>query len=55
MNKELELKQRLNTIDFLKKASSNEWMIENYLKNMVSFMSTESYNEFISWLNDNEL
>jgi hypothetical protein len=46
--------KRIKTIKCLKEVSTNEWMIDNLLTQMVLWLSEEQYDQFINHMSDND-
>jgi len=49
-----QVKHRLKTIKCLKEVSTNEWMIDNLLTQMILWLSEEQYDQFINHMSDND-
>jgi len=46
--------KRIKTIKCLKEVSTNEWMIDNLLTQMILWLSEEQYDQFINHMSDND-
>jgi hypothetical protein len=49
-----EMNSRLKTIKCLKEVSTNEWMIDSFLSQMVVWMPKKEYEQFINHMSDND-